>query len=191
MRSAIFTVALALTTVPFAASSAPVSYTVDAEHSYPYFEISHLGFSTLRGRFNTMEGRITLDEANKTGSVDITIDAESVDSAHEKRDDHLRSPDFLNSAEFPEITYKSTKVTIKDGNTATVEGNLTIMGVSKPVTLDVHRFHCGAHPFPPNRQLCGFDATAQIKRSDFGMTYALPGVGDDMKILLNVEAYRD
>lgn len=190
MRSVIFTLALALTAVPFAASSAPVSYTVDAQHTYPYFEISHLGFSTIRGRFNSTEGRITLDEANKTGSVDITIDAESIDTAHEKRDDHLRSPDFLNAAEFPEITYKSTKVTIKDGNTATVEGNLTIMGVSKPVTLNVHRFHCGANPMN-KRELCGFDATAQIKRSDFGITYALPGVGDDMKILLNMEAYKD
>lgn len=186
------TLALGLAAMlPFAAASAaPASYTVDPEHSYPYFEIDHLGFSTIRGRFNAMEGNITMDAENGTGSVEITIDAESIDTAHEKRDDHLRSPDFLNAMEFPDITYRSTSVTIHDDDTATVEGDLTIMGTSKPVTLDVQRIRCGANPMN-QQEMCGFDAVADIKRSDFGITYALPGVGDDMRILINVEAYKD
>jgi polyisoprenoid-binding protein YceI len=180
----------ALALIPLGASSAPVSYTVDPAHTFPYFEINHLGFSTVRGRFDSTEGKISLDQANKTGSVDIAIDASSVDTAHEKRDEHLRSPDFLNAAEFPKITYKSTKVTINADGTAKVDGNLSMAGVTKPVSLDVKRFNCGANPMS-KKEMCGFDAVATIKRSEFGVNYALPAIGDEMKILLNVEAYKD
>lgn len=190
MRSVVFTAAAALVAAaPFAAGAAPVSYTIDGAHSYPYFEINHLGFSTMRGRFNETEGKITLDTAAKTGSVEVTIDAESIDTGHDKRDDHLRSPDFLNAGEFPEITYKSTKVTLGDG-TAKIEGNLTINGVTKPVALDVTRFNCGPNPMS-KKETCGFDAVATIKRSDFGVSYAVPAVADDMKLLISVEAIRD
>ena len=179
----------ALALVPYTASSAPATYTVDPAHTFPYFEISHLGFSTVRGRFNSTEGKITLDQTNKTGSVDIVINANSVDTAYAKRDDHLRSPDFLNAAEFPNITYKSTKVVI-DGGSAKVDGNLTISGVTKPVALDVKRFNCGTNPMS-KKEMCGFDAVATIKRSDFGVKFGLPAIGDEMRILLNVEAYKD
>lgn len=181
---------LALIGLPFTASAAGASYTIDPEHTYPYFSIDHLGFSTMQGRFNKTTGKLTVDLAGKTGSVDIRIDANSIDTAHEKRDDHLRSPDFINSVEFPDITYKSSKVTINADNTATVEGRLTIMGTSRPVTLNVTRIKCGANPMS-NREMCGFDAHATIKRSDFGVTYALPAIGDEMRIELAVEAYKD
>lgn len=183
-------IAIAVAGLPFTAMAAPSSYTIDPDHTYPYFKISHLGFSTMQGRFNSTQGKLTIDMANKTGSVDITIDATTVDTAHAKRDEHLASPDFLNAMEFPEITYKSTKVTIHDDNTATVEGNLTIMGTRKPVTLNVTNITCGTHPFN-NRELCGFDANTTIKRSDFGVTYGLPAIGDEMKIELAVEAFKD
>jgi polyisoprenoid-binding protein YceI len=116
-----------------------------------------------------------------------------VDTGFNKRDDHLRSPDFLNAKEFPEITYKSTKVTINQDSSAVVEGNLTLAGVTKPVTLDVKRMHCGINPMDPKKQQyrCGFDAEAKIKRSDFGVKFAIPGIGDDMDIALEVEAVRD
>lgn len=178
---------------PLIVVAAPEHYTIDPSHTYPHFRISHLGFSTMQGRFNETKGKLTIDESNKTGRVDIVISADSIDTAHQKRDDHLRSPDFLNAAEFPEITYKSTKITINDDKTAVVEGNLTIMGVSKAVNLNVERMHCGIHPFDPEKKkyVCGFDATAKLKRSDFGMTYALPAVGDDMELSFEVEAVRD
>ncbi len=183
-------IALAMVGLPFATMAAPASYTVDPDHTFPYFKISHLGFSTMQGRFNKTTGKLTVDLDKKTGSVNITIDANSVDTSHVKRDDHLRSPDFINAAEFPEITYKSSKVTIHDNNTATVEGNLTIMGVSKPVKLDVTQFKCGKNPMN-EKELCGFDANTTIKRSDFGVNYALPAIGDEMRIELAVEAYKD
>lgn len=185
MRKLVMTAALIA--LPFTAFGA--NYTIDPGHTYPHFKISHLGFSTMLGRFNTTEGKMTFDEAKGTGSVEITIDANSIDTAHEKRDKHLRSPDFLNTAEFPKITFKSTKASIKDGK-GTVEGNLTMMGVTKPVTLTVTHMKCGVHPFN-KKELCGFDATAKIKRSDFGVNYGLPAIGDDMELIFEVEAFKD
>ena len=188
--------ALVFAVLPISVMAAD-SFTIDPLHTFPNFTIDHLGFSTMHGRFGKTSGKLTVDEAKHSGSVDIVIDASSVDTGFIKRDDHLRSPDFLNAAEFPEITYKSTKVTIKGdvtGNaTATVDGNLTISGVTKPVSLDVTRMHCGINPMDPKKQQyrCGFDAHAKIKRSDFGVKFALPAIGDEMNIDLGVEAVRD
>ncbi len=181
---------IAVSALPAVGLAAPSTYTVDPAHTYPHFAINHLGFSTMHGRFNATEGKITVDLAGKTGAVDIKIDANSVDTGFQKRDDHLRSPDFLNAAEFPAITYKSNKVVISDNSSATVDGTLTIMGVSKPVTLAVDHIQCGANPMN-KKETCGFNATATIKRSDFGVNYALPAVGDEMNITLEVEAVKD
>lgn len=181
---------LAVTALPAAALAAPSSYTVDPAHTYPHFAIDHLGFSTMHGRFNATSGKLTVDLAGKTGSVDIKIDASSVDTGFQIRDDHLRSPDFLNAAEFPTITYKSSKVVIHDNSSATVDGSLTIMGVSKPVQLAVDHIQCGPNPMN-KKETCGFNATATIKRSDFGVNYALPAVGDEMKITIELEALKD
>jgi len=186
-------IASILMTVPLVSFASAESYTIDPTHTYPHFKISHLGFSTMQGRFNKTSGTLTVDKAGKTGSVDIIIDATSVDTGFKKRDDHLRSPDFLSAAEFPEITYKSNKVKINADNSAVVEGSLTIMGTSKPVTLDVSKMHCGIHPMDPKKQkyVCGFDATAKIKRADFGINYGLPAIGDDMELSFEVEAIRN
>ena len=191
-----FISAFVFAVLPLSAMAAD-SFTIDPLHTFPNFTINHLGFSTIHGRFDKTSGTLTVDEAKHSGSVDVVIDAASVDTGYIKRDDHLRSPDFLNAAEFPEITYKSTKVTIKgdpEGEaTATVDGNLTISGVTKPVTLSVSRIHCGINPMDPKKQQyrCGFDAHAKIKRSDFGVKFALPAIGDEMNIDLGVEAVRD
>jgi len=189
-KTIIASVLMALPVVSFAASE---QFTIDPTHTYPHFKINHLGFSTLQGRFNRTSGKLTVDTAKKTGSVNIVIDATSVDTGFKKRDDHLRSPDFLNAAEFPEITYQSSKVKINADNSAIVNGTLTIMGTSKSVTLDVSKMHCGIHPMDPKKQkyVCGFDATAKIKRSDFGIKYGLPAIGDEMELSFEVEAVRN
>jgi len=166
------------------------SYTIDPDHTYPYFEISHLGFSTMRGRFEKTSGKMTMDLAKKTGSIEIIIDAASISTAHKKRDKHLRSPDFLNVAEYPQIIYKSTKVEFTGPSTLKVTGNLTMAGVTKSVMLDVSAINCGTHPFS-KKQLCGFGATATIKRSDFNLKYGLPAIGDEMKLMFEVEAYKN
>jgi len=174
----------------YSVSAYAASYTIDPSHTYPYFEISHLGFSTMRGRFDKTSGKLTMDLAKKTGSVDITIDAASISTAHAKRDKHLRSPDFLNAAEYPAITFKSSKVTFTSDTTITVVGDLTITGVTKPVTLEVTKIVCGNNPYNKKPQ-CGFDAHTSFKRSDFGVKYGLPGIGDEMKINFEVEAFKD
>jgi polyisoprenoid-binding protein YceI len=188
---------MALAVLPMTAIAAD-SYTIDPLHTFPNFTINHLGFSTMHGRFGKTSGKLMIDEAKHTGSVEVAIDAASVNTGFIKRDDHLRSPDFLNANEFPEITYKSTKVTItgdasKGDASAQVEGNLTISGVTKPVSLNVKRIHCGINPMDPKKEQyrCGFDAETSIKRSDFGVKFAVPAIGDDMNIDLEVEAIRD
>jgi len=191
MRGIISAVVFAV--LPVSVMAAAESFTVDPDHTFPNFTIDHLGFSTMHGRFGQTSGKLTVDQAKHTGSVDVVIDAASVDTGFNKRNDHLRSPDFLNAKEFPEITYKSTKVTINKDSSAVVEGNLTIAGVTKPVTLNVKRMKCGINPMDPKKQQyrCGFDADAKIKRSDFGVKFGLPAIGDDMAIDLEVEAVRD
>jgi polyisoprenoid-binding protein YceI len=181
----------------FAAAALAVSgvataaqYTIDPAHTYPNFSITHLGFSTIHGRFNTTAGTLDYDPENKAGSVEIIIDASSIDTGHEKRDEHLRSPDFLNVVEFPEITFKSTAVEFNGDNIAKVSGDLTILGVSKPVDLEVTHANCATHPMN-NKPTCGFDATATIKRSDFGVNYGIPNLGDEMTLVFGVEAAQE
>jgi len=184
---------LALAVLPLSGFAAQETYTVDPLHTFPNFTIDHLGFSTMHGRFGKTTGKLVIDRDKGTGSVEVAIDAASVNTGFDKRDDHLRSPDFLNVVEFPEITYKSTKVTIKPDKTAVVEGNLTLAGVTKPVRLDVRRMNCAINPMDPKKEkfVCGFDATTKIKRSDFGVKFALPAVGDEMSIDLELEAIRN
>ena len=167
------------------------SYKIDPTHTFPNFTISHLGFSTQHGWFGKTMGTLEMDLNKKTGSVDITIDAASINTGFKKRDDHLRSPDFFNVAEFPEITFKSTKVKFNGKTKAKIDGKLTIMGTTKMVTLDVDRISCGPHPFTKKvNEVCGFNATTMIKRSDFGIKYGLPAIGDDVMITLQAEATR-
>lgn len=194
MRRFAFT-ALALSiALPLSAQAAdshtPEKYTIDPTHTYPHFSINHLGFSTLQGRFDSSNGTVTLDRAARTGTVDISIATASVSTGFAKRDDHLRGPDFFNAAEFPAITFKSTAVRFKGDVPASVEGNLTMSGVTRPVTLTIDAFNCGTNPMN-KKDACGAAASAQIKRSDFGIKYALPAVGDDVKLVFEIEAIRN
>ena len=170
--------------------SMAAKYKIDSGHTYPNFTISHLGFSTMWGHFAKTTGTLEYDQATGKGVVDITIDASSIYTGHKKRDDHLRSPDFFNVVEFPEITFKSTSANLS-GDSGSVEGDLTIMGVTKNVTLNVSKIRCGKHPFNPKlKEVCGFDAKTKIKRTDFGMKYGMPAIGDEVSIFLEVEALR-
>lgn len=179
-----FIVGVTLLALPVLSSAA--TYKLDPTHTYPNFEISHLGFSTMSGMFTSSKGSFEMDQGKGTGSVNVTIDAASIFTGFKKRDDHLRSPDFFNVNEFPEITFKSTSVKFKGKKAATVNGKLTIMGVTKNVTLDVDSIVCGPNPFN-KKETCGMNATTTIKRSDYGMMYGLPAIGDEVKIRLEAE----
>ena len=166
------------------------NYTIDPAHTYPNFTISHAGFSTIHGRFDKSEGKMTLDVAKKTGSVEISVDVASVNTGFAKRDEHLRSPDFFNAGESPKMTFKSTKVNFSGDKVASVEGALTIAKTTKPVTLTVTAMKCDTNPFS-KKFSCGFDATTRIKRSDFGIKYGVPAIGDDVSIEIGMEAIKD
>ena len=164
-------------------------YTIDPGHTYVSFAVNHLGFSTMRGKFDRQSGSMQLDPVAKKASVMIEIDATSIDTGHDQRDAHLQSPDFLNSVENPTITFESTAVTWNGSVLATVTGDLTILGVSKPATLTVTSMKCGPHPFT-KKDTCGFDATASIKRSDYGVNYGLPAIGEVLDLQIEVEAWK-
>lgn len=189
-------VAALVCAVPLAAFAAPETYDIDPIHSFAYFAIDHLGVSTVRGRFDKSSGKFTLDRAAKTGSVEVVIDTASISTGDNvkgarprTRDEHLRSADFFNVAEFPEMTYKSTAVKFNGDTPAEIEGQLTLLGVSKPMTLKVERWTCKDHPMR-KKPMCGGDASGSFKRTDFGMKYGVPAIGDEVKISINFEAYK-
>lgn len=189
--------AVLIAALPVAASAAPESYTLDPYHTYAHFEVSHFGFSNLRGRFDKTSGKFTLDKAAKAGTLDLAVETASISTGdNEKggrpraRDEHLRSADFFNVAEFPRMTYKATSVKFSGDNPASIEGSLTLLGVTKPVSLHVDNWKCGPNPFT-KKEMCGGNASGAIKRSDFGMKYALPAVGDELKLWMEFEGQKD
>lgn len=166
------------------------TYTADPTHTYPSFEINHLGFSITRGTFLKSSGKVTLDPAGKTGSIDVAIDTASISTGFAKRDDHLKGEEFFNVAKFPTMTYKSSKLKFNGETLVGADGELTLLGVTKPVSLTVDWFKCGAHPMN-KKALCGANATATIKRSDWGLAAYVPAVADEVKIEIQIEAYKD
>jgi polyisoprenoid-binding protein YceI len=179
--------AAALAVLPFAAAGAVEELELDSSHTYPNFTVNHLGFSTLHGRFSETSGKVVVDRDGSKSSVRVVIKTGSVDTGHEKRDKHLSSADFFDVAKYPEMTYESTKVTFTGAETAKVEGNLTMHGVTRPVALDVTRFRCADHPMKKTL-VCGFDAQGSLKRSEFGIAYGVPNIGDEITLSIEAEA---
>src|SRR5215468_6779886 len=188
---------LVLAAVPLAAAAAPEAFTIDPYHSSVLFAIDHLGLSTVHGRFDKFAGKLSIDRAAKKGDVELTIDTASVDtndndkgSRQRSRDEHLRSADFFNAAEFPKMTYKSTNVVFTGDNPTTVEGNLTLLGVTKPVSIKLDRFKCNPATATA-KERCGGDGTGKVKRSEFGMNRGIPGISDEMVLTVSFEANKD
>lgn len=170
-----------------AAFAAPVTYNVEPTHSAARFSYNHLGLSTQTSRFNTTSGTIVYDAQAKTGQVDITIDTRTVNTGVEVFNGHIQGKDFLDTATYPTATFKSTKINFEGDKPSTVEGNLTIKGVTKPVTLKLIHFAATEHP-QNKKPALGADAVVQIKRSDFNAGKYAPAVGDEVTLTLSVEA---
>ena len=175
----------------------PESYTFDPYHTFPYFEIDHWGVSTVRGMFRKSSGKFTIDRTAKSGSVELLVETASIDtgdndkgSRPRARDEHLRTADFFNVAEFPRMTYKGTASNFTADAPGEIIGSLTLLGVTKPLTLKVDRWKCRDNPIN-KRPMCGGDASATLKRSDFGMKYLVPAVGDELKLVFALEGYKD
>ena len=167
------------------------SYSIDPNHTFPVFEVNHLGYSVQHGRFNKTTGNITLDIAGKSGSVDLTIDTTSLDMGFALWDEHISADGFFNTAKFPTMTFKSAKLIFKDGKVVAAEGDFTLLGVTKPLTVSVNDFKCGEHPMMKGKMMCGANISGTIKRSEFGMTKYVPAISDDIKIHVPVEAYKN
>jgi polyisoprenoid-binding protein YceI len=183
--------ALAAVVASFALpAAAQETYTVDARHTFPTFEVSHFGMSKQRGMFTKVTGKVTIDRAGKKGSADIAIDMASLATGDPKLADHLRNEDFFDVAKNPTATFKSSNFKFEGDKLVAVSGDLTLRGVTKPVTLTVDAFNCGNHPMN-KKPMCGADATTVIKRTDFGIKYAVPAVSDDVKLSIPIEAFKD
>ncbi len=179
-----------LTTTLFAGSAHAEAqkYTFDKLHTQIFFSVNHLGFSNSTGRFLGFDGGFTFDEAAPAnGAVEVTIDTNSLNMDDATWDEHLKAKDMFNTDEFKTMTFKSTKVELTGEKTAKLTGDLTLIGQTKPVTLDVTFNKCGVHPMS-SAPTCGFSALGTLKRSDWGMTKGIPMVGDDVTLRIEVEA---
>jgi polyisoprenoid-binding protein YceI len=167
-------------------------YNIDPIHSQPMYEIQHMkGISVQHGSFGKLTGKVTLDRAAKKGTIDVTIDTSTIRSHDARLDNILKGEDYFNVAKYPTMTFKSSDVKFDGDNVIGAEGELTMIGVTKPVTLKMTRFTCGENPFN-KKPVCGGEATATIKRSDWGMKTGIPvSSSDDVKLILPIEAYKE
>lgn len=180
-----FTAALALP-----AFAAPETYVLEAHHTFPSFSYTHLGFSTQQSRFDKTTGKVIIDRAAKTGSLDVVIDTKSVNTGSELFNGHIKGEDYLSVEKFPAITFKSSNFKFDGDKVASISGDLTIKGVTKPVTLVVSSFNCAPHPFT-KKEVCGANASTKIKRSEFNAGKNAPAVSDEMTLSLAVEAIKE
>ena len=183
-RLALFT---ALAAFAAAAQAAPSTYNIDNSHTYPHFSYSHLGYSTQTHKFDKTSGKVVMDFDAKTGSVDVTIDATSVNTGFALFNEHIQGADFFDTARHPTITFKSSSMNFKGNKPVSLTGDLTIKGVTRPVTLEVTHFKCMPHPML-KAPACGANATTQVKRSDFNMGKNAPFVSDEVTLTLAIEA---
>ena len=165
-------------------------YNIDPSHTYPSFEADHMGLSVWRGKFTKSSGKIVLDRQAKTGgSVEISIDASTVDFGHTKMNEKARGDEIFNVAKFPTITYKSTALKYEGDKLVTVEGEMTMLGITKPLSLTLTHFKCLIHPLH-KREVCGADAHGRFDRSDFGMSIGLPRFSPEIKLAIQVEGMK-
>ncbi|KVA71981.1 polyisoprenoid-binding protein [Burkholderia ubonensis] len=166
------------------------TYQFDPTHTYPSFEADHFGgLSVWRGKFDKSSGTVTLDRAAKTGTVDVTTQLASISTGNAKLDEHLQTNEFFDVAKYPDAVYKGT-VKFKGDKPAEVVGNLTLHGVTKPLTLKIDSFKCMPHPML-KREVCGIDAVGEFNRDEFGLDYGKQyGFKMQTKLLITAEAVK-
>ncbi|MYN26600.1 YceI family protein [Duganella levis] len=172
-----------------ATSAIAATYNIDPTHTYPSFEADHMGLSVWRGKFDKTSGTVTMDRAAKTGGLDIKIAPASIDFGLEAMNKHAKGEDMFNVTKFPTISYTSKSFKFEGDQLVAVDGELTMLGVTKPVTLKVNKFKCIMHP-RYKKEACGADASAEFKRSDFGLNYGLPNFSPEVKLAIQIEAIK-
>jgi polyisoprenoid-binding protein YceI len=173
------------------ATAAPTTYTLDPDHTHPSFEVDHFGgLSTWRGTFKKTSGTVEIDPAARSGTVDVIIDTATIDFAHDKLNAHVSSPDMLDVTKYPTAEYKGKFGDFANGAPKTVSGDLTLHGVTKPVTLTIVTFKCMDNPMT-KKQVCGADATGTFNRAEFGVNYgAQLGFKQDVLLRIQVEGIK-
>ena len=177
-------------TLSVSAFADATSYQFDPDHTYPSFEADHMGgVSVWRGKFDKSSGTVTLDRAAKTGTVEVTTDIASIHTGKPKLDQYVQADQFFDASKFPEATYKGT-IQFKGDKPTAVVGNLTMHGVTKPLTLTIDSFKCMQHPML-KREVCGVDAVGEFDRSDFGVDFGKTyGFNMKTKLLISAEALK-
>jgi len=184
----VFAITALSATAAFADAASAGKYTLDAGHAGVSFSVSHMGYSNVQGRFNDLAGDFEIKPAGKS-VVNFTIKSASVDTAHDKRDKHLRSPDFFNSKLYPEINYTSHDVEFNaQGEITKINGSLKLLGKTRPVSIDVVALKAAQDPWGNYR--VGYQASTKIKRSEFGMNFMQGGIGDDIALNISFEAIK-
>ena len=189
-KLSILAVAATFAVVTLPAFAAPETYIIEGNHTLPRFEYNHLGYSIQMSRFDKTTGKIILDRAAKTGSVDVTIDMKSINTGSPLFNSHIQGEDLLDTEKFPTATFKSTHFKFDGDKPSAVDGNLTIKGVTKPITLTITSFHCMPHPML-KKDACGANATVKIKRSEFNAGKHAPHVSDDVTLTIPIEAVKE
>jgi len=187
MKALIFTIVATGVSVP--AVAAADHYTIDPGHTYPSMEMSHFGISVWRGKFNKTSGKVTLDRAARTGTVEVQVDTASIDWGHDKMNAHAVGPDWLNVAKYPTMAYTGT-LRFTGETPSSVDGTLTLMGVTRPLQLKINSFACMPHPLT-KKQVCGADAEGELNRADFGMKKYAEGKAGMIHLQIQVEAIKD
>ena len=182
---------------PLTATAQLQSFTIDPYHTIPHFLLEYHGYATFQGRFDRTSGKFAFDRTAKTGSLEFTMDSASLTtgdgergSRPRSRDEHLRSADFFNVAEFPRIAFRSTAVRFNGDVPAEIDGQLTLLGVTRPLTFKVERWVCKDHPVY-KKPACGGNASALLKRSEFGMKYGFPSMSDEVRLSTMFLGMRD
>ena len=184
LRSGLLAAGLALA-VAVPAHAAVENYSIDPSHTYPSLEFSHMGISVWRGKFARTSGHVTLDRERKTGTVDVVVDTASIDFGLPAMDEKARSDSFFDAAKYPQATYKGT-IRFSGDQPTSVDGQVTLLGVTRPLTLAIDSFKCIVHPML-KKNVCGADAQGDLNWSDFGMKQSEHGKGDAGKVHLRIQ----
>jgi polyisoprenoid-binding protein YceI len=191
------TLAAALLVLPPLAAAQTETYALDPYHTIPHFSLEYHGYGTFYGRFDKTSGKFTIDRAARKASLELTVETASVNTGYSEkvgnqrpRDEHLKSADFFNVAEFPRMTFKASDVKFDGDNPTEISGQVTLLGVTRPLALKLERWVCKDNPFS-KKPMCGGNASGAIKRSGFGMKYLPQAVGDEVRVHVVFEAYKD
>lgn len=172
-----------------AANAQSATYAVDPTHTFVTFEAKHFGTSTIRGRFDKKDGSVTLDKAAKSGSGTINIDMTSVSTGVSGLDKHLKSDDFFAAEKNPSAKFEAKKFNFEGDKVKTIDGTLTLRGKTNPITLTATNFNCYDNPML-KREVCGGDFETTLVRSQYDVKYGLPGIPDNIKLLIQIEAVK-